>query len=152
MKPFLLQRTQILPIPLATAWAFFSDPHNLPEITPSDLGFRIVSTVPELMYAGMLVSYTVTPFGGFSVDWTTEITHVREPAFFVDEQRFGPYRFWHHQHLFRAVEQGTEMVDLVHYQLPFPPFGQLAAGYVRRRLERIFDFRREALIRRFGTV
>lgn len=151
MKPQTLQRTQLLPMPIEAAWEFFSDPGNLPEITPPDLGFRIVSPVPQRMYAGMLVSYTVTPFGGFSVDWITEITHVREPEFFVDEQRFGPYRLWHHQHLFRTVAQGTEMTDLVHYLLPFSPFGQLAAGFVRRRLERIFDFRRETLIRRFGT-
>jgi ligand-binding SRPBCC domain-containing protein len=152
MKPFLLQRTQTLPIPLATAWEFFSDPRNLSAITPPDLGFRICSAVPERMYAGMVVSYSVTPFGSFSADWTTEITHVREPEFFVDEQRFGPYRFWHHQHLFKEVDQGVEMTDLVHYLLPFGYVGLVAAGYVRIKLERIFAFRREELIRRFGRA
>ena len=150
MKPVLLERTQFLPIPIETAWEFFSDPRNLPLITPPDLGFHITSSVPERMYAGMVVSYTVTPFGGLKVGWTTEITHVREPEFFVDEQRFGPYRFWHHQHLFRTVPGGTHMTDLVHYLLPLPPFGQLAAGFVRGRLERIFAFRQQELERMFG--
>lgn len=150
MKPSLLERIQLLPIPIETAWEFFSDPRNLPLITPPDLGFSITSAVPERMYAGMVVSYTVTPFGSFKVDWTTEITHVQEPAFFVDEQRFGPYRFWHHQHRFRTVPGGTEMTDLVHYLLPFPPFGQLAAGFVRGRLERIFSFRQQTLEQLFG--
>jgi len=150
VKPFLLQRVQTLPIALATAWAFFSDPRNLPAITPPDLGFCISSAVPERMYAGMVVSYRVTPFCCFSVAGTTEITHVREPEFFVDEQRFGPYRFWHHQHLFKETEQGTEMTDLVQYLLPFGYVGLVVAGYVRSRLERIFDFRRDELIRQFG--
>jgi ligand-binding SRPBCC domain-containing protein len=150
MKPACLERTQFLPIPVETAWEFFSDPRNLPRITPPDLGFRITSPVPQRMYAGMVVSYTVTPFGGLKVDWTTEITHVREPEFFVDEQRFGPYRFWHHQHLFKAAPGGTDMTDLVHYLLPLPLFGQLAAGFVRGRLERIFAFRHQELERMFG--
>jgi ligand-binding SRPBCC domain-containing protein len=150
MKPSLLQCTQTLPIPVATAWEFFSDPRNLPVITPPDLGFKISSAVPERMYPGMVVSYSVTPFGRFCVDWTTEITQVREPEFFVDEQRFGPYRFWHHQHHFRQVENGTEMIDLVHYLLPFGLFGLVAAGFVRGRLERIFTFRRQTLERMFG--
>lgn len=150
MKPTLLKRTQTLSIPVTTAWEFFSDPRNLPVITPPDLGFRITSAVPERMHAGMVVSYSVTPFGSFSVDWTTEITQVREPEFFVDEQRFGPYRFWHHQHHFRDLEGRTEMTDLVHYLLPFGPFGLVAAGFVQGRLERIFEYRRQTLAKRFA--
>lgn len=150
MKPFILKRSQTLPIPCATAWEFFSDPRNLPLITPPDLGFRITSELPERMYAGMVVSYTVTPFAGIKADWTTEITHVREPEFFVDEQRIGPYRFWHHQHQFREVANGTLMTDLIHYLLPFGLFGLLVDGFVRQRLERIFEYRRQTLEQRFG--
>ncbi|MCE1225915.1 MAG: SRPBCC family protein [Geobacteraceae bacterium] len=142
---YTLKRTQILPTPLQTAWQFFSDPRNLPVITPPDLGFEITSELPEQMYAGMVVTYKVTALAGVRVNWVTEITHVREPDFFVDEQRFGPYRFWHHQHLFRAVEGGTEMVDQVSYLLPFQPFGQLAAPFIRKRLEYIFDYRHETI-------
>jgi len=150
MKPYLLKRCQILPISVETAWDFFSDPRNLPVITPPDLGFRVVSELPERMYAGMVVSYSVTPFGGFSVNWTTEITHVREPVFFVDEQRFGPYRFWHHQHLFKEVDHGTEMTDLVHYLLPLGPFGLPAVFFVQNRLEKIFTFRYDTLKKLFN--
>lgn len=93
----------------------------------------------------MVVTYRVMAMAGIRVNWVTEITHVQEPAFFVDEQRFGPYRFWHHQHHFKAVAGGTEMTDLVSYLLPFSPFGQLAAPFVQRRLDQIFDFRRQTL-------
>ena len=144
---YTLRRKQLLPVTLQTAWQFFSDPRNLPVITPPDLGFEITSQLPEQMYAGMVVTYKVTALAGVRVNWVTEITHVREPDFFVDEQRFGPYRFWHHQHLFRAVEEGTEMADLVSYLLPFQPFGELIAPFIRKRLEYIFDYRQETIAR-----
>jgi len=150
MKPSIFQRTQFLPISLEAAWDFFSNPRNLPDITPPDLGFQITSAVPDKMYAGMVVSYTVTPFAGFKVDWTTEITHVKELEFFVDEQRFGPYRFWHHQHFFQQLPGGMEMSDKVTYLLPFQPFGQIAAGFVRKKLEQIFDYRQQMLQHKFS--
>jgi len=136
-----LQRTQFLPIDLPKAWRFFSNPGNLSIITPPDLGFEITSDLPEQMYVGMLVSYKVAAAPGIKVSWITEITHVREPEFFVDEQRFGPYRFWHHQHHFKVVAGGVEMTDLVSYLLPFYPLGQLVTPLVRSRLEYIFDYR-----------
>lgn len=145
MKISTLQRSQVLPISLSTAWQFFSDPRNLPVITPPDLGFQITSELPEQMYAGMVVSYQVAALAGIKVSWVTEITHMREPVFFVDEQRFGPYRFWHHQHHFKAVAGGTEMTDLVSYQLPLLPLGLLAAPVVRRRLDYIFNYRKQVL-------
>lgn len=149
---YTLKRTQLLPIDVQTAWQFFSDPRNLTVITPPDLGFEITSDLPEQMYAGMLVSYKVTAAPGIKVRWITEITHVREPEFFVDEQRFGPYRFWHHQHHFKAVAGGVEMTDLVSYLLPFQSFGQLVAPLVRSRLEYIFDYRYATLETLFCSV
>ena len=149
MKLYRLHQTQLLPIPLPVAWDFFSDPANLPLITPPDLGFRITSPLPERMYAGMIVSYTVTPFAGLPVTWVTEITQVEEPRFFVDEQRIGPFRFWEHQHLFRQTAEGTEMTDLLHYSLPFDPVSRIVAPLVRRRLAVIFAYRSQALERRF---
>ena len=140
-----LERTQILPTDLETAWTFFSDPRNLPQITPPWLGFTVTSGLPDRMYAGMIATYRVCPVPLVPITWVTEITRVDEPFFFVDEQRFGPYRFWHHQHHFREVPGGIEMRDLVSYILPFGPLGKLAAGYVARRLEAIFDFRKETL-------
>ncbi|HWI39928.1 MAG TPA: SRPBCC family protein [Verrucomicrobiae bacterium] len=149
MKIHLLQCTQILPTSLPQAWDFFSSPANLPLITPPSLGFRITSALPERMYPGMLVTYTVTPFPLVRCTWVTEITHVDEPRFFVDEQRFGPYRLWHHEHHFREVPGGVEMTGRVSYALPLGLLGDLAAGaLVERRLAGIFGFRREILSRR----
>ena len=152
MKLYRLLQTQQLPIPLPMAWEFFCDPANLPLITPPDLGFRITSPLPQRMYAGMIVSYTVTPFAGLPVTWVTEITHAEEPHVFVDEQRIGPYRFWHHQHLFQRTAEGTEMTDLVHYALPFDPVSRIVAPLVQRRLATIFAFRRQALKRHFDRI
>jgi ligand-binding SRPBCC domain-containing protein len=148
-----LECRQLLPLNLAEAWEFFSRPDNLARITPADLGFEVTSPLPERMYAGMIVSYRVSPFGGFRVPWVTEITHVREPNFFVDEQRGGPYRFWHHQHHFRVVAGGVEMTDLVHFQLPFGILGDLLAGaLVERRVAAIFAYRRRVLAELFGQA
>lgn len=147
-----LECHQHLPLALSEAWRFFADPANLARITPPDLGFEVTSGLPERMYAGMIVSYRVRPFGGVRFPWVTEITHVREPEFFVDEQRSGPYRFWHHQHHFREVTDGVEMVDLVHYQLPFGRFGDLLAGRsVERRVAAIFAYRRRVLFELFSS-
>ncbi len=147
-----LECHQFLPLTPAAAWEFFSRPDNLARITPPDLGFAVTSPLPERMYAGMIVSYRITPFGGLRIPWITEITQVREPEFFVDEQRSGPYRFWHHQHHFRAVADGVEMTDLVHYQLPFGVIGDLlAGGLVERRVAAIFAWRRKVLVELFGA-
>jgi ligand-binding SRPBCC domain-containing protein len=140
-----LERLQIIDTSLAEAWSFFSRPGNLASITPPWLGFRVTSPPQEVMYAGSIITYTVNPLLGLPVNWVTEITHCAGPDFFVDEQRIGPYRFWHHQHHFREVQGGVEVQDLVHYQLPFGVFGSVASGYVRGKLEEIFEFRRQAV-------
>lgn len=146
MKPFVLERSQILPIDPEQAWAFFADPANLARITPPAMEFRLTCSPPGETHAGMILTYSLRPLLGLRVDWTTEITHVRQPFFFVDEQRFGPYRFWHHQHHFREVAGGVEMYDLVHYLLPHMQFTRLVNRcLVAPRLRRIFDFRRDAL-------
>ena len=145
MKIHQLHRVQHLPISIEEAWSFFSDPRNLPLITPPDLAFKVTSELPEKMYPGLIITYTLSPFPYWKTRWVTEITHAVEPVLFVDEQRFGPYSFWHHQHHFRATETGVEMKDMVSYSLPFFPLGELAAGYVARQLARIFDFRRDWL-------
>jgi len=143
----------LLPVGLDAAWEFFSDPRNLERITPPSLGIEITSDLPERMHPGMLVTYRVRPFPGFPVRWVTEITHVREPILFVDEQRFGPYRFWHHQHHFREIDGGTEVIDRVHYALPFGFLGWLlGSGIVRRQLAEIFSFRKRFLEEAFGQV
>jgi ligand-binding SRPBCC domain-containing protein len=144
---------QYLALALPDAWEFFSRPENLARITPPDLGFEVTSPLPERMYAGLIVTYRVRPFGNLSVPWVTEITHVREPEFFVDEQRRGPYRFWHHQHHFQAVAGGVAMIDLVHYEIPFGWLGDiLCVRAVAQRVAAIFAYRREMLTKLFGTL
>jgi ligand-binding SRPBCC domain-containing protein len=150
MIPIVLVEVQRLPISLPEAWSFFSDPRNLPRITPPSLGLEVTSDLPAKMYPGLIITYRVRPIPWVPVGWVTEITHVREPWLFVDEQRFGPYRFWHHEHHFRQVEGGVEMEDRVHYALPFGTVGTLFGGpLVRRRLAEIFSFRRRFLEREF---
>jgi ligand-binding SRPBCC domain-containing protein len=150
MKLYLFEARQNLPVPIQAAWAFFADAANLARITPASLGFEVTSELPERMYAGMIVTYRVRPLFGVPVTWVTEITHVDEPYRFVDEQRFGPYRFWHHQHLFREIEGGVEARDLVHYALPRGG-GAAARLLVAPRLKEIFAHRREVLERTFGA-
>lgn len=151
MKLHVLEREQRLPIAPGTAWDFFSDARNLARITPPDMGFEVTSRLPERMYAGMIITYRVRPLLGVPVTWVTEITHVDEGRLFVDEQRFGPYRFWHHQHLFREIPGGVEVGDIIHYALP-PGAGPVRPFLVTPRLESIFDHRRAVLEKMFGTL
>lgn len=152
MHPYKLERRQFLPVDLATAWDFFSNPENLTRITPPEMDFVITSEQGVETVAGQIITYTVRPLLGIKVNWTTEITQLQKPHFFVDEQRFGPYRFWHHQHRFKAVEGGVEMHDLVHYLLHQEQLsGIINRMIVAPRLKRIFDFRFSALQNIFQT-
>jgi len=147
-----LQYAQTIPADIQTAWAFFSDPCNLCRITPEWLCFDIRFVSPGEMYSGMIIEYEIRAIARISMYWLTEITHVKKPYFFVDEQRLGPYRFWHHQHLFHESSRGTEIIDLVHYALPFGRFSAPVHYFlVRPRLEQIFSFRHKALERIFGS-
>ena len=102
---YTLERTQRIPISLEEAWKFFQNPSNLSKITPSEMGFQILSEVPDQMYSGLFIHYKVTPLLGIRMNWTTEITHVKRPHYFVDEQRVGPYRIWHHEHHFKKISE-----------------------------------------------
>ncbi len=152
MSVHRLDTSQVLPIGLDEAWAFFSDPRNLAIITPPWLDFTITSPdVPPLIYEGLLIPYTVRPVLNLPIRWVDEITHVREGEYFVDEQRSGPYAFFHHQHHFRDVEGGTEARDIVHYAAPLGPLGDLVVRFqVQGKLEQIFSYRRQVLEKRFG--
>ncbi len=148
-----LGAVQCFPISRAEAWDFFCDPRNLAVITPPDMAFEVTSELPERVHPGLLIGYRVRPLFGVPVRWMTEITHLREGELFVDEQRYGPYRFWHHQHLFRDVPGGMEMRDIVHYDVGFGPVGDLAnLLVVRDRVRAIFEFRRRVLEQRFGRL
>ena len=146
-----LERSQTLPVSLKAAWEFFSDPSNLCRITPHWLGFQITCSQLDPMYAGQILTYTVQALPGIRTSWVTEITHVDRPFFFVDEQRMGPYAFWHHQHRFREQDGMVRMQDIVSYALPLGPIGELIHTlFVRRRLAAIFDYRQEVLAKTFS--
>src|SRR5262249_46235023 len=138
-----IERTHILSLGLEECWRFFSDPRNLAKITPPALNFRIRRPLPDTIYPGLMIEYTVSPLLGIPLTWLTEIVQVKEPDFFADEQRVGPYRLWHHEHFFRPMEDGrTEVRDLVTYVPPFGPFGVILNRFViRPQLHRIFAFR-----------
>lgn len=151
-KVYHLKKIQQIPVSMEEAWDFFSKPDNLKEITPAKLGFEIISKHHgNRVYAGQIIEYRVRPVLGIPLYWMTEITHVQEQQYFIDEQRFGPYSLWHHQHHFKSVDGGIEMTDIVHYKLPLWILGDLAnAIMVQAQLKEIFDFRVEAVERRFG--
>ena len=146
-KVYNLKKIQFLPIKIEEAWKFFSSPDNLKKITPPALGFNIISEHTENeMYAGQLIEYTVKPLFGIPLYWMTEITNVERFKYFIDEQRYGPYSFWHHQHHFKEVKGGVEMTDIVHYKIPFWFFGDIANNlFVRKQLKKIFDYREQVV-------
>jgi ligand-binding SRPBCC domain-containing protein len=151
-KVYHLKTIQKIPVSLQEAWDFFSKPKNLSEITPKELDFNIISLYHgEEMYPGQIIEYKVKPLLGIPVYWMTEITHVEKERYFVDEQRFGPYSLWHHQHHFKAIPGGVEMTDIVHYKIPFGFLGDIAQWlFVKKNLQQIFTYRELAVAQRFG--
>ena len=147
---YTLMVKQQLSIEMSEAWEFFSNPINLERITPSHMGFRVTSGTPAEMYPGQIISYSVRPIPWVKTNWVTEITHVSEGKFFVDEQRFGPYCMWHHEHHFEALDDGVLMTDKVSYKLPLGFFGHLAQiFFVKKQLRKIFEFRQKVLDKEF---
>lgn len=142
MKLYKIETKQLVRTDLDTCWDFFSSPKNLKEITPDYMDFDIRNEVAPKMYPGQIIEYRVSPVAGIKMKWVTEISHVEDKKFFVDEQRFGPYKLWHHKHFFEPHPQGVMMTDLVHYVLPFGFLGTVAHGlFVKKQLEGIFDYR-----------
>lgn len=151
MRLYSIHTKQKLPISLDEAWKFISDPKNLEVITPKSMGFKTLSGDEKEMFAGQIIHYKITPLFGISMQWVTEITHVQDKKFFVDEQRFGPYNFWHHKHFLKEIPGGVEMEDIVHYKIPMGIFGQMAHPFlVKPKLDEIFAFRQKKLIELFG--
>lgn len=149
---YRLNYSQKLPIPLKECWDFFSSPMNLKVLTPPHLNFKILSALEEKgMYSGQLIEYFVHPVLGIPIYWMTEITSVETLNYFIDEQRFGPYKFWHHEHRFREIPGGVEVEDIIHYKMPFGPLGKcINALKVRKDLEKIFSYRKAKLETLFG--
>lgn len=146
-----LEREIILNTGIENLWQFMATPANLNELTPPELHFQIVSELPDRMYNGLMIQYAikVPVFGRWN--WLTEIKHIREREYFVDEQRLGPYRLWHHQHLLEAVDDNqTRMIDRVSYCLPFGIVGTLIHElWVKKMLREIFTYRAARLAELF---
>lgn len=153
-KFYTLSKEQVINCTLDEAWDFFSSPRNLKEITPDYLGFEITSPdLADKMYQGQIISYRVSPLLGIKMNWMTEINHVEHKKYFVDNQRFGPYTMWHHQHWFEEVPNGVKMKDIITYVMPLGPLGRIAHWlFVRKKLEGIFDYRTVVTDRLFGEM
>jgi ligand-binding SRPBCC domain-containing protein len=149
---YQLHKTQKIPATVEDVWSFISSPANLKKITPVYMGFNITSkNLPEKIYPGMIISYLVKPLFGIRTTWVTEITHVKDNEYFVDEQRIGPYSLWHHQHHIKPVAGGALLTDIVSYK---PPYGFLGSVvnflFIEKKLKEIFDFRTLAIEQIFG--
>lgn len=153
MKIYRLHEKQNLPISPTEAWDFLSNPKNLKVITPDYMGFNILTEENKSMYAGQIIQYIVTPIADIKTKWVTEITHVKEGEYFVDEQRFGPYSLWHHKHFIKEIEGGVQMEDIVDYKLPLGVLGQMVHPLlVKPKLKEIFEYRKSKLTEMFGTL
>jgi len=151
MKIYRLHKKQNLPISKQQAWDFLSNPKNLKTITPDYMSFDILSGADRSMFAGQIIQYIVTPIAGIKTKWVTEITHVKDGEYFVDEQRFGPYALWHHKHFIKEIDGGVKMEDIIDYKVPFGFIGQLVHPIlVKPKLEEIFNYRTQKLEEVFG--
>lgn len=149
---YQFKKTQKLNTNIDEVWEFISSPKNLKEITPESMGFEIISKdLPDIMQPGMLIAYHVKLIMGIKTKWVTEITQVREKEYFIDEQRVGPYTLWHHQHFIEVIKNGVLMTDIVSYKPPLSLLGNIANGlFIKKKLNQIFEFRKEALERKYG--
>lgn len=153
MQLYQLHAKQSIKTDMHTAWEFLSDPKNLQRITPEAMGFNILAGADRKMFSGQVIHYTVSPFPGITTKWVTEITHVENGKYFVDEQRFGPYALWHHKHFIREIEGGVEMEDIIDYKIPFGILGQMLHPIlVKPQLKKIFAHREKALKELFGQL
>jgi ligand-binding SRPBCC domain-containing protein len=153
VKIYVLKLKQNVPVSLDEAWNFFSSPLNLAKITPPEMNFIVTSDYNDdtKMYPGMIITYKISPLFGIKLNWMTEITHVHDRQYFVDEQRFGPYALWHHQHHFKEIPGGVEMTDLLHYAIPYGIIGRLSnTVLVGKQVKKIFEYRVKAVEKLFG--
>ncbi len=142
---------QNLQLSLNEAWNFFSNPSNLKKITPPEMGFIITSNNQDKMFEGQLITYKVGVLPLIKTNWVTEISNIIPLDYFIDEQRFGPYRMWHHQHKFIKTLDGVEMIDTVHFKLPFGCLGDIAYYlFIRKQLTKIFTYREKRLFEFFN--
>lgn len=142
MKMYKREQSQLIETDIENCWAFFSNPRNLEKFKPDEMLFEIQDYDNKLMYEGQIITYLIAPILKIKLKWVTEITTVKENEFFIDEQRFGPYQFWHHKHFFEQTPQGIQMTDVVHYAMPFGFIGRLVHYFlVKKQLDNIFNQR-----------
>ncbi len=154
MKTYTLQFEHNLPVPLIEAWDFFSSPLNLAKITPPEMRFQVTSAynTDTKIYPGMVITYKVSPLLGIKLNWMTEITHVKDQEYFVDDQRVGPYAIWHHEHHFTAIKGGVKMTDKLTYAVPYGIIGRLANKIlVAKEVQKVFTYREKAINDLFGV-
>ncbi|MFL2616790.1 MAG: cell division inhibitor [Flavobacteriaceae bacterium] len=153
MKIFKIYTKQKLPITIEEGWGFLSNPKNLSCITPNYMKFKITDCDFKPVYQGQIIQYTVRPLLNIPLKWVTEITHVVNENYFVDEQRFGPYSLWHHKHFLREIDGGIEMEDIIHYKIPLGFIGEfLNFLFIKNQLKEIFEYRKNKLIEIFGEI
>ncbi|KAA3613053.1 MAG: hypothetical protein D8M58_12145 [Calditrichaeota bacterium] len=152
MAVFQFYKEQKISASIDKVWDFISSPYNLKRITPEHMQFNITyRNLAAKIYPGMIIHYTVKPLLGLKMTWVTEITHVKEGEYFVDEQRVGPYKIWHHEHKLVEIEKGVLMTDLITYEPPFSILGKIANKlFIQRDLEKIFNYRTQSMIKIFG--
>lgn len=151
MKIYTLHKKQNLPISLEEAWNFLSNPKNLKIITPDYMSFDMITKTDRPLYTGQILQYIVTPLLGIKTKWVSEITHIENKKYFVDEQLYGPYSLWHHKHFIKEIDGGVEMEDIIDYKIPLGILGQLVHPFlVKPKLEEIFSYRQKKLIELFG--
>ncbi len=143
---------QIIPRPIEQTWDFFSNPANLKLLTPAGMKFELMNESIDEMYEGIVLGYTLAPLAGIKLSWYSEITKIEAKKYFIDQQLKGPFKIWHHQHHFRETDSGTEVTDLVHYELPLGFIGKLFHPlFVERRVKDMFEYRYQKARELFGS-
>jgi len=152
MKLYQLHKTQKLPISLDDAWSFLCDSSNLTKLTPKEMKMKIISGADRPMFAGQVLQYSVSPLPGFKTKWVSEITQYEHKKYFVDDQLYGPYAFWHHKHFVHEIDGGVEIEDIIDYKVPLGILGRLVHPFlVKPKLEAIFEYRKTQMEILFGT-
>lgn len=153
MAIYRLYYRQVLNLPRDEAWLFFSSPHHLNSITPDFFTIKPTSEVPEQIYSGLMISYSMKAVLGIPMDWLSEISHCEPLNFFVYEQRIGPFKFWSHEVRLTEMDTGIILEDIVFYAMPLGMIGRLVHQFfIARKLTDIFTTRRAYLAERWGLT
>lgn len=84
---------------------------------------------------------------GFRWHLTSRIIEYDRPRLFVDEMLRGPFKRWHHEHIFEARDSRTLMIDEVNYASPFGVIGSIVDTLYMKNYMCRFLLRRNAHIK-----